>query len=79
MRSEATMEYEVRNSERSDGEMKQVDVDKMVMILDNLADRMKFTEEQLNTMSKAAMNIEIALNRIADVLIEMGLKESDGK
>ena len=59
--------------------MKQVDVDKMVMILDNLADRMKFTEEQLNTMSKAAMNIEIALNRIADVLIEMGLKESDGK
>lgn len=57
--------------------MKQLDVDKMVMILDNLADKMKFTEEQLNTMSKAAMNIEIALNRIADVLIEMGIKESD--
>lgn len=59
--------------------MKQVDVDKMVMIIDKLADRMKFTEEQLNTMSKAAMNIEIALNRIADVLMEMGLKERDGK
>jgi len=59
--------------------MKQADVDKMVMILDNLADRMKFTEEQLNTMSKAATNIEIALNRIADVLAEMGIKESDGK
>lgn len=59
--------------------MKQVDVDKMVMIIDKLADRMKFTEEQLNTMSKAAMNIEIALNRIADVLMEMGLKERDGE
>ena len=59
--------------------MKQVDVDKMVMIIDKLADRMKFTEEQLNTLSKATMNIEIALNRIADVLIENGLKERDGK
>ena len=59
--------------------MKQVDVDKMVMILDNLADRMKFTDEQLNTLSKAAMNIEIALNRIADVLAESGLKERDGE
>lgn len=50
--------------------MKNIDVEKVTEIFENIAKTMELSTEQLETMNKAILNIEFALNRIADVLGE---------